>query len=240
MSPPTTFTPTKFTPTTIDPTTIDPTTPSSPSTASGHAQVSKKTRKSLTAKGIQTQQLVIQAGIDCIAQLGFHAASTNKIAQQAGVTWGVIQHQFGDKAALLEAIIDFAYNTQMNILKQASDSNASLEQRVTDLIDAFWQIQISPTSTALHDIIRNVLNDKKLRAPLIPKLQEIKQQHDVFWRDTFFDTNLSQLEFETAKQFSMATLRGLAEAYAIRSSSKPILLAKEQLKTQLFKTMEGA
>ena len=47
-----------------------------------------------------TRNKVIEAAIDCIYREGFHAANTNRIAEQAGVTWGVLQYHFGDKDGL--------------------------------------------------------------------------------------------------------------------------------------------
>ena len=48
-----------------------------------------------------TRARVIQAAVDCILDEGFYRASSNRIAERAGVTWGVIQHHFGTREALL-------------------------------------------------------------------------------------------------------------------------------------------
>ncbi|MBK6510444.1 MAG: TetR/AcrR family transcriptional regulator [Haliea sp.] len=53
-----------------------------------------------------TREKVILAAIDCIYRDGFHAAHTNRIAEEAGVSWGVLQYHFGDKDGLLQAVID--------------------------------------------------------------------------------------------------------------------------------------
>ncbi len=95
----------------------------------------------LTRKGMQTQEKVIVAGVECIAALGFHTASTNKIAQRAGVTWGTLQHQFGDKATLLETVLDHAFNEQIETLRRAIHPGQPLEERINDMLNAFWQNQ---------------------------------------------------------------------------------------------------
>ena len=57
-----------------------------------------------------TRQKVIEAAIDCIYRDGFHAAHTNRIAEEAGVSWGVLQYHFGDKDGLLQAVIDYIFD----------------------------------------------------------------------------------------------------------------------------------
>ena len=47
--------------------------------------------------------MLIDATIDCILEEGLYRASSNRIAKRAGVTWGVIQHHFGTREALLLA-----------------------------------------------------------------------------------------------------------------------------------------
>ena len=57
---------------------------------------------------------------------GFAKASANRIAQRAGVTWGVIQYHFGDRAGLFSAVV-FAGCEQ---------ARACLEQRTSQMRDA--------------------------------------------------------------------------------------------------------
>ena len=48
-----------------------------------------------------SRQRVIDAAIACILDQGFYRASSNAIAERAGVTWGVIQYHFGTREALM-------------------------------------------------------------------------------------------------------------------------------------------
>ena len=65
-----------------------------------------------------TRKRVIKSAIDCIYREGFHAANTNKIAAEAGVSWGVLQYHFGDKDALLLAVIDYIFDEFFTSLGQ--------------------------------------------------------------------------------------------------------------------------
>ena len=55
-----------------------------------------------------TRANVVQAATECVAELGFRAATMGAIAERAGVSWGAIQHQFGEKDALLDAVLEQA------------------------------------------------------------------------------------------------------------------------------------
>ena len=56
--------------------------------------------------GEQTWRRVLDAAEECILELGYYQASSNEIARRAGVTWGVIQHQFGTREGLLLAVLN--------------------------------------------------------------------------------------------------------------------------------------
>ena len=193
--------------------------------------------KKLTKKGLQTQERVIAAGISCVARFGFHGASTNKIAEHAGVTWGTLQHQFGDKATLLSAILDSAYQQQTVSVRQRVSMQTPLAQRVGDLIEAMWDFQNTEASLALDDTIRGVLTDEDLRPRLLGQLRRLRDDNNQYWKTLFHDTALNDEQFETAKQLCSATVRGLAADRSVRSSETPILAAKEQLKIWLASYM---
>lgn len=52
-----------------------------------------------------TPERVMDAALRTILELGFYRTSSNEIARRAGVTWGVIQHHFGTREALLVAVL---------------------------------------------------------------------------------------------------------------------------------------
>jgi len=201
--------------------------------------MSEIAKRCLTRKGIQTHDRVVQAGIECIAELGFHAASTNKIAARAGVTWGTLQHQFGDKVTLLESILEAAYRDQAAAIFGATTPDTPLRQRITVLLDAFWKEQSSPASIALADIIRSVLADPEYRERFLPQLIRLRDSYNKQWNVLFADVQLSKEMFEATKQLAFAAIRGLALEIQVRSSDRSILAAKSLLANMLFDMLTG-
>ncbi len=197
-------------------------------------------RRALTKKGLQTHDKVVKAGVDCIAEIGFHSASTNKIALRAGVTWGTLQHQFGDKNTLLEAIIEYSFDEQLETLRQATSPEQALQERISAMVNAFWTNQNSPASLALIDIIRSVLSDPGSRSRFLPKLNQLRDIYDQYWLDLFGNLGMSEELFEGTKQLTIGAIRGLALDADVRSSDKAIHTAKILLAQTLFNLMSGA
>lgn len=108
------------------------------------------------------------AAMRCFAEHGTEAASMRMVAQAAGVSVGLIQHHFGSKAALVEAV-DAELIT---ILREAApspmpprDTVADVGQRTTALIaqhpealDYFAHLLISgtPTGQAIFDALVDI------------------------------------------------------------------------------------
>lgn len=99
-----------------------------------------------------SRRRVIDATIACIAEHGFARASTTRIAKRAGVTWGVLQHQFGDKAAMLEAVVDRVLEEGMQMADESSVPEVGVAERVVALERILWRGLQTPTYRALLEI----------------------------------------------------------------------------------------
>lgn len=198
------------------------------------------TKRALTRKGLQTFDKVVKAGIECIAELGFHGASTNKIARHAGVTWGTLQHQFGDKATLLEAILERVFNEQLQKLSAATDTQKPLQQRIKALLDAFWDFQNTQSSLALSEIVSSIISDPKYRLQFRPQMLQYRDRYDQLWSDTFSDVDLNSEAHEAIKQFVSGSIRGLALQNQVRSSEDSIVNARKILERTTYLLMTKA
>jgi AcrR family transcriptional regulator len=103
-------------------------------------------------RGQETREKVIQAAAACVAEEGFASANTNRIVERAGVTWGVLQHHFGDKSGLLDAVLERG----MNELEAGFDAlvieGDDVNERVVQVVDAGWKIFTGPLSLASNEI----------------------------------------------------------------------------------------
>ncbi|WP_264035157.1 TetR/AcrR family transcriptional regulator [Mycolicibacterium neworleansense] len=93
----------------------------------------------MNKRGLETRARLLDVAIRCLADSGGEPVSANRIAKDAGVTWGTVQHQFGDLDGLWVAVI-----TEIHSRSWASDDgdpqprNDTLGERVAAAIDSVW------------------------------------------------------------------------------------------------------
>ena len=103
----------------------------------------------------RTRAMVIDETVRCVLEEGFGAASAKHITERAGVTWGVIQYHFGDRAGLLMAVVDRGFSQLMACLndlqreRRTTSGRERTELVINEVADAF----LSPTSIAALEIL---------------------------------------------------------------------------------------
>lgn len=108
-----------------------------------------------TAQSQRTRDRVIEAAARCIAEEGFAAAHTNRIAEQADVSWGVLQYHFGDKAGLLSAVLERGVDALERGFAEMEVGDGGLRDRLTVVVDGGWQLFRSPLARAGNEILVN-------------------------------------------------------------------------------------
>lgn len=68
------------------------------------------------------KDLITEAAIEVMAQQGFYNATTDKIAQEAGVSVGLVYYYFKNKEEILEYIFLKEYEKRVCLLNQLKDS----------------------------------------------------------------------------------------------------------------------
>jgi len=114
-----------------------------------------------------TRARLIDATIDCILEEGFYRASSNRIAERAGVTWGVIQHHFGTREALLLATFQSGMEELIETLESAVITGDTFEARLESLADVIWRFYRRPRFVAYEQLTLNLLRDPTIDAATV-------------------------------------------------------------------------
>ena len=89
----------------------------------------------------ETRTRIIDASHALFAETGFYQTSVEGVAQRAGVSRATVYHQFGSKAALLDAVISIALSgttgTRMRRVREHADAATALRLYVPDVC-RFW------------------------------------------------------------------------------------------------------
>lgn len=110
---------------------------------------------------VPTADRVVDAAVECILDEGFYRASTNAIARRAGVTWGVIQHHFGTREALMLAIFERAARRMDELFGSAELDGADVEARVEQLAALVWSFYRQPEFLAYVQVLLNLGQDPR-------------------------------------------------------------------------------
>jgi TetR/AcrR family transcriptional regulator, regulator of cefoperazone and chloramphenicol sensitivity len=174
-----------------------------------------------------TRERVIQAAIDCIYRDGFHAAHTNRIAEQAGVSWGVLQYHFGDKDGLLQAVIDHIFDDFTATLESTSLQGDDLQQRVRQLIDVVWALVSKKEYRVSIAILRNAGKDPASRINGQKQVSRWARKTSQLW-DRLFEGRIQEpTQSDIARHLLFATLRGLVDEINPRNVKSKKLIRME-------------
>lgn len=108
-----------------------------------------------------SRQRVIEAAITCILDQGFYRASSNAIAEQAGVSWGVIQYYFGSREALMLAVLEEGNRRLNEILMTAEITGDSVTERVAQYADILAIHYGSREYLAYDQVLINLAHDPR-------------------------------------------------------------------------------
>ncbi len=117
--------------------------------------------------GATTRAHLIESTIDCILDEGFYRASSNRIAERAGVTWGVIQYHFGTREALLVAAFEHGMQELLDTLEAATISGDSFDARLESFVDVLWGFYRQPRFVAYEQLTLNLSHDPEIDAATV-------------------------------------------------------------------------
>jgi AcrR family transcriptional regulator len=94
-------------------------------------------RRTHAERTAETRERVMKAVVDAVAQVGFARTTASEISKRAGVTWGAVQHHFGDKEGILAAVLEASFEHFSEVVGEAPEE-LELEKRVTLFVERAW------------------------------------------------------------------------------------------------------
>jgi len=199
--------------------------PTAPSTQS------QQGRKS-TPRSERTRTAVIDAAAQCISQTGYAAASTVRIAEQAAVSWGVLQYHFGDKESLMAAVLDHGMartEQQFGTLIKGGIAGGSRVERLRSLTRGAWSIYSSPLARASTEIVINNRNRWRNDPNRDRYLLELNKRQIQLARRAMFCAVADRKLANTLTGVFLATLHGLESSLLLYGPGHPFAKELETL-----------
>ena len=162
-------------------------------------------RRSHAERTAETRERVMAAVVESIAEIGYPKTTAAEIARRAGVTWGGVQHHFGDKDGILLAVLEQSFKRFAKLLGEAPDPSKSLETRVSLFVERAWEHFASPHYRSTFEILRNLPDDLELtwQAEMLKTWFQI-------WSAYFPESEPSRRRTVDLMHYTISALSGLA------------------------------
>jgi len=199
-------------------------------------QSARRTQAERTA---ETRARIMDAVVGCIADVGFGRATASEITRRAGVTWGAVQHHFGDKDGILRAVLEDSFERFAERLEGMPGTGASVNERVDAFINCAWSHFGSADYQSTFEILLQV---ERARAPGdLPTWQSgMSKEWSRIWQAAFADARLSRRESLALQRYTVSVLTGIASMRVIGGGGQRRPDAElDLLKDALSRSLQG-
>ncbi|MEZ5539183.1 MAG: TetR/AcrR family transcriptional regulator [Pseudomonadales bacterium] len=170
-------------------------------------------RKAVSRTSEKTRLAVIDAAIHCLANEGYHRATSNRIARQASLSWGVIQYHFADRAGIYRAVLDSiiaAYITELDNLARSGEDK-TVRERLQLLAERSWQLLNHPAYLATMELLLNLPRDPELTLNTKTYVKRWSLRMAELWQGIFPEFAADHAGNNAARQIFFAALRGFVD-----------------------------
>jgi AcrR family transcriptional regulator len=188
-------------------------------------------RRTQAERRASTQTRLLDATLECVAELGYHRTTTTEVARRAGLSRGAQLHHFGTKAELVVRALDHLherYNTEFRAaMAELAGSGANPLEAA---IDVLWGLYSTPTGSAWMALSLAAAGDPELRS----RMAELDRRSMAMAAATFAElfpgvAGVDPL-FSIAPLFTFTVLDGLALRYAVVQDDQQVSAVLDALK----------
>jgi AcrR family transcriptional regulator len=180
--------------------------------ARAHRPRARRTQAERTAA---TRERILAAVVESIAEVGFGQTTASEIARRAGVTWGAVQHHFGDKDGILAAVLEQSF---AHLAERLSDvpADAPLDARIHLFVQRAWEHFASPHFRSTLEIL---LHLTPARDESAGQLGAMVRSMNEIWQRLFADAQLPARRVVTLQRYTVSVLSGLSSLERIDGRS---------------------
>ncbi|MGW4351424.1 TetR/AcrR family transcriptional regulator [Nocardia sp. NPDC004582] len=140
----------------------------------------------LNRKGRETRQRLLDVAIGSLAQASGEPLSANRVARDAGVSWGTLKHQFGDIDGLWAAVlVELTDRTGANSPESWPQVTGTIRERVWEMVDAMWTILGTPEGRAVETLRAGLPNGRQERLADFPLTTAAMAGYEDAWLRAF-------------------------------------------------------
>ncbi|WP_067838063.1 TetR/AcrR family transcriptional regulator [Nocardia lijiangensis] len=118
-----------------------------------------------------TRQRLLEATIDCLAEMGWAAATVAVVAERAGVSRGAAQHHFPTREDLITGALEYMFDTRMDQATAEARTVADVAEgvgRTEAVVAGLVESYTSPLFKAALQVWTHAAADPVLRERIVP------------------------------------------------------------------------
>jgi AcrR family transcriptional regulator len=156
----------------------------------------------------RTRELLLEATISCLVELGYARTTVHEICRRAGLSRGAQQHHFTTKAELMTSALEHLFRRLGEEILTATSDLPPGPERLDHGIDLLWRAYSGTLSTAAVELWVAARTDEELRRSLLPVDRELGHQTLEFYRRIAGPVDEARLQ--TMLLLTVNLVRGLA------------------------------
>ena len=172
-------------------------------------------RPSQARRRAETRARIVAAAVACVDQHGFSKATFQRVAREAGVTVGAVQHYFASKTEVLSAVLEDSFQHLTRCFADVPVErlpDLPLGERISIFVDRAWLHFSSPTYRSTIQILlanRSDAGESDRHWSDSPLIESTAQARE-FWESIFPDLAISGEEHLKMLRFVFSALSGIA------------------------------
>jgi AcrR family transcriptional regulator len=174
-----------------------------------------------------TRSRLLEATVECLAEVGFAATTTTLVAQRAGVSRGAQLHHYPTRTELVVAAIGHLAALRAHEMAQAAARLPDGADRVSAVLDLLARQHTGPLFAAALEVWVAARSDEALREALLPVEANLGREMHRLTVD-MLGADESRPGVREAVQATLDLIRGLGLADLLSDDSarrRPLLAA---------------
>jgi len=175
-------------------------------------------RRSHAERSAATRARILDAVVAVIATDGFAGLTAQALTQRSGVTWGAVQHHFGDKDRLLRAVLEDSFERFAERLDGVDVAATTLAARAALFVDLAWEHFRGRHYRATFEILLNHLGRDAPAGGGDWRI-EMSRAWDRVWSRIFADARIPRRRSLLLQHFTVSALAGLAATLMLQGGN---------------------
>jgi AcrR family transcriptional regulator len=166
-----------------------------------------------------TQGLLLDAALDCLAELGYAGTTTTVVAERAGVSRGAQLHHFPTRAALVAAAVEHLYARLTDDYQAGFARLRPGPHHLRAALELLWAMFTVPRYAAVLELFTAARTDCELHAQLRPIAARHQANVVRLARAYFAEAARDPRRFDATLQLVLDAMQGMAASRAVDGGS---------------------